>query len=266
MRVSEYLRARYQPIADDLLRQHGLSVDQQARDMLAGTIMHARTLPRDDPPRQHSPISNADSALRHARKLLQYAQTPPRRKESIPTRCESLLAALLEESPLPVALGIRLASSGAPLDYGALLDTLEARRIDVTAVSVLVDTLEAVTADREGWRRVGRPHGQAWAIVRAGCMVWRIAGRPRLGYRWNDVERSLTGVLPDFLRGLLACCNGTHELVRAMPSERLRRSSKGNGLRLSDSSLKLALIRCVKDKAMQNHLRQRAQKSQTYVT
>jgi hypothetical protein len=126
--------------------------------------------------------------------------------------------------------------------------------------------LEAMTVDRERWRKVGRPHGPAWGIVRAGCMVWRIAGRPRLGYRWNEVDRSLTGALPNFLRALLSCCRGTHKLVCAAPSERLRRNPKGNGIRLSDSALKRALIDCVKDKPMQNYLRQRAQKSRTYVT
>lgn len=263
--MSEYFLAKYQPIADALLSLHGMSVDDDARDMLADTITKNRELPRNDSNETHSPIPAARKARKHARKLLEYARRPPRSKTSVPTRCASLRTALLSAGILAVDMGVRRA--GAQFDYGALLDSLETQRIDEAQLAELVMVLDAVIADPKGWQKVGRPWGLAKPVVRGGCMAWRIAGHRRLSYRWDDGGGKVIGPLPQFLRSLIACCNGTHELIRNIPRERQKLPKpRGDGLHLSDESLKLAIIECAHDDDFLTYLERRAQKRGTYLT
>lgn len=259
--MSEYLLAKYRPVADRLLAIHGMSVDASTHHMLATDIMHARELERDTEPRSHSPLPAANKALTHARKLIQYAESPPRRKGSVPNRCRKLRAALLEDSPLPCCLGMHLANKKLLLDLGELLDSLEAGGVDRETLTMLANALNAITTGPSDWQSVGRPWGLAKPIIRGGCMAWTIAGNRRLTYRWDDGEGALTGSLPDFLRDLLACCAGTHALMQEMEQRRKPASTKavvpiprGDGLHLSDASLKLAIIACSQDVALQKYL------------
>lgn len=264
--MSQFFLAKYQPIADALLKEHGLSVPEDTRDMLTKTIANCRVVLRKEGTGPHSPLPAARKALTHANKLLEYARTPPRRKTSVATRCERLRTALLDSGILALELGMR--NVRRTFDYGALLDSLETCQLNEAWMTELVVLLKEIK-DPKGWQKIGRPWGLAKRIIRGGCMVWRIAGHPRLTYRWDDVTGELRGPLPDFLRDLIACCNGTHELVRSMAREQHRPSHetpRAHGLHLSDSSLKLAIIQCQHDDKLTAHLKRRAQKRRTKLT
>ncbi len=274
--MSEYLLARYRPIADALLEKHSLHVDDATSHALTTAIMHSRVLPATEKGTQaHSPVSAAAKALTHARKLLEYAATPPKRKDSISKRCRSLHAALLGNSPLALGLGVRMEGIANRPDYGQLLDNLEAGSVDVAALSVLIEPLNAIVAESHGWQRVGRPWGLGKRIVRMGCIVWRRSGNARLNYQWNDDSGKLIGRMPNFLRDLIACCNGRFSAIAELERQRnqippagyatSRPIPQGNRLRLSDASLKAAVVACSQDVELQRFL-SRVQKQRTYLT
>lgn len=241
--MSEYLLRTYRPVADALLSTHGLSVPVGTRDMLANTIMVARRLPRNSKGESYSPAPTLKKALTHARALLQYVEKPPTRKDSIGKRCTRLRAALVGAGGDLLAVELALATKSDHF-YPTLRDSLEVGRADAPTLSTLVEALERIQPQSGNWR-LGRPREFAKRIVRAGCLAWKRAGRPE-HCSWNGASDKLTGPLPDFLRALIACCNGTNEQVQA--NDRGRQSepskTKGDGWRLSDKALYLALIDC----------------------
>ncbi|MHA6203279.1 hypothetical protein ACXU4B_02505 [Dyella soli] len=257
--MSEYLLARYRPIANALLAKHQLEVDESTRDTLAMSIMHNRVLSTDEAAPNQSPVPAAKKALGHARALLKYAAKPPRRKDSIPKRRAKLLAILLDSDLLAFVLGIQETTDMSTDGYRSLLDSLEIESIDTPILAKIAQKLEAITVAPNDWQSVGRPWGLTKKLVRCGCMAWWRAGNPQLGHGWDESNQALTGALPDFLRDLLTCCNGTSPLIAqsGLPAPKgyafKPTLPRGNGLRLSDASLKMAIIECSRDDALRTH-------------
>lgn len=258
--MSEYLLFQYRPVADGLLELHDLSVPESTQHLLATTIMHSRELTHDQTRRSHSPNPAKKKIETHARALLAYAEKPPARKNSVPKRCASLRKALLGSDLLALELGLVHAHHGTSFDFEALLNSLEAGQADPTVIAALLNTLARTPSG--SWGKLGRPREQAKQIVRAGCIVWNRAGRTER-YSWRedvgdpadkDAKGTLAGPLPDFLRDLIACCNGTHKLVAKLERGRRPEPPKGypfewpdipgDGLILSDKSLQLAIMDC----------------------
>lgn len=234
--MSKYFLAMYRPVADALLRSHGLSVPSATRDMLANTIMHKRELSRQEPRRRRSrsPLPGLRTARTHAARLIEYAAHPPTRNTSIPLHCTKLAAAVRGNN----VAGMTLAMKG--VDTSALLDSLGAGNITTGTLRRLVRMIDKIEKQHEWERKKGAGIGRPWAahtvVIRAGCIAWQRAGR-RIGYQWNDDTATLTGPLPKFLRDLIECCAGTHVLttvkLRAAPAGYRDPTSppRGNALR-----------------------------------
>lgn len=243
--MSEYLLAKYRPVADGLLAAHGLSIGSDARDMLAGTIMQSRET-SDEKDAASAPTKSLQAAKVHARALLAYATTkPPTRPDSIRTRSAKLRAALLNRL---VAVVLALADDdGTSLNLAELADSLERGDPNAQSLSVLLGRLDRVQLGPTDWQRSGRPWGRAKLIVRAGCIAWKYAGQSG-SYSWREAEEVIAGPLPRFLRDLIDCCRGKHVLVSCLEvsSTRTHRKPPGRGLRISDKSLQLAIMDCKK--------------------
>lgn len=242
--MSEYLMQWYRPIVDALLDRYGLSVDDGIRHMLASTIMHNRANPCPASVRKHSPMPALQKALTHVKALLQYADKPPSRASSLVLRARKLAEALRENA----LVGMELVLTKPSFNPLPLLDALDAGNAERIELLRLLATLEVATG--KAWK-VGRPWAAFTVVIRAGCITWQRAGK-RVQSRWSVDEETLSGELPDFLRDLIACCNGTHELVRSLWTERLRlmarrghadprQAPKGDSLAVSDMAIRDAI-------------------------
>ena len=250
--MSEYLLQEYRPIVNSLLTKHRLSVPDETCDMLAKTIMYLHRVPRSERREPYSPVAALTKATKHVRALLRYAEKPSTHKDSVPKRCASLHAALLSSGMLVFELGVAQVERDE-FEYAALLDSLEAGHPDVSSLAMLLDSLNSIQSNQGDWQKVGRPWGSAKRVVRDGCIAWWSAGRTD-SFTWNDDREELLGPMPDFLRDLIACCNGTHELM--VQYKRTHRpelpkgyefkwpKSKGDSLRVTDKSLQMAIIDC----------------------
>jgi len=214
--MSQYFLAKYRPVADALLCSHSLSVPDATRDMLANTICHNRELAQ-----AHTKLRGSRSALptlrtakTHAMKLIEYAQHPPTRASSIALHRTKLAKAIRTNDIAILDLGI------VGIDPDGLLASLDAGGVTLAMLRRLARVIDKIEAQHEKERREGGGIGRPWAphtpIIRVGCIAWRHAGC-RIGYQWNDGTATLAGVLPDFLRDLVACCAGTHVLMRVKP-------------------------------------------------
>jgi hypothetical protein len=179
------------------------------RDMIAKTIVVSRELPKSapKPPGSRSALPALRVARTHAAKLIEYLSRPPTRKSSVSLRCAKLAAAIRESDIAPLTLAVE------DIDPNALLDELESGRIDVDTLRGLIRVADAAESASGG---MGRPWAAHTTIIRAGCIAWERAGQ-KISYGWHDDRDALTGALPDFLRDLLACCNGTHSLTKTPP-------------------------------------------------
>jgi hypothetical protein len=244
--MSEYLTLKYRPIADALLAKHRLSASSETRDMLAKAIMVERTLPAGFGLRKYSPLPALRSALTNARALLRFAGKPPSRHVSISTRCAKLAAALRDSE----LVGLTLMLAEPNFDSLDLLDALDLGIPNAHELRSLIKTLEALDPENLRWI-VGRPLGLTTPIIRHGCVAWSRARRVEK-YSWNDVNECLSGPLPNFLRDLIACCNGTHVLVQKAPQSAPKGHSlpdvikRGDGLVMTDAALRHAIDRCEK--------------------
>ena len=240
--MSEYLLAKYRPVADALLVDHGLVVPPTTRDMLAKCVMHARELPESATPRVQTPLPALRKARRHAVALLRYSTRPPSRLRSIAHRCAELACAL--NSDALVKLALHHADTRFRLD--PLLAVLHETTIDTPRLRAL---MHAIDVCEQQQRTVGRPRSRATYIVRAGCLAWGMAGATS-SFTWNSVSDALSGPLPAFLRALISCCNGSHTLTKSGRSPRRSVSSpkrmRGDAIRLSDSTLRAAILACKK--------------------
>lgn len=214
--MSEYLLRKYRPVADALLAAHGLTVPDATRDNLAGTVMRFREVPAQRrAPGDRSSLDALKVARTHARKLIEYATKPPARANSVALRCDKLAAAIGGSDLAALELGI----SG--VNPSALLDDLAARKIDPAALDRLIACADAREA---GGSRIGRPWALATYVIREGCIVWARAGRTGDAHWIMDDER-LVGPQAAFMRDLITCCDGTHDLVQ----ELVRRAQLGRG-------------------------------------
>lgn len=242
--MSEYLLARYRPVVDELLRTHGLAVPPATRDNLAKSVKQSRELPRAATAPKHTPRPALLVAAGHARALLRYAENPPTRPGSIPLRCAKLAMALNTHA----LVGLALILGSPTFDTSKLLAKLEINLIDTKELSSLLSAIDALKVS--GWK-IGRPWAISTPIVRGGCIAWKKSGR-RESFTWNEITGSLNGPLPDFLRDLISCCNGTHRLVQRLCPRGSQRSAerpmrrRGDGLRLSDQALHVLIDRCKK--------------------
>lgn len=217
--MSEYLLQRYRPVANELLTRHGLAVDDDTSHMLATTIMHNRINPAPTSTRKHSPMPALRVALTHAKALLRYADNPPSRSSSVTLRARKLASALRDND----LVGMELVLTEPSFNPLQLLDALDASKADRPELLQLLATLEVATA--ESWK-AGRPWAAFTTVIRAGCITWQRAGK-QIQPHWNVDEEAISGAFPDFVRDLIACCNGTHELVRALWSEQPRPVPEG---------------------------------------
>lgn len=210
--MSEYLLGKYLPVADALLAAHGLAVPDTSRHMLATCIMHNRELspPKPRPPGSRSALPALRIARAHARKLIDYATHPPTREASITLRCVKLADAIRSNEPL---VRLELVLADPPIDSNALLDELAAGRFDVDVLRRVVELADERECDHGG---IGRPWATHTSVIRAGCIAWRRAGRTN-DARWIMDKDRLAGALPDFVRDLIACCDGTHTLTAVNP-------------------------------------------------
>lgn len=235
--MSEYFIQKYGPVVDALLMTHGLRFPEETRDMtrdmLADTISKCRELSQSEsePCESRSATPALRTARTHARKLIEYADDPPARKTSMQLRRTKLAAALRSNE---VRVGLDLVYAG--MDLNVLLIALDKGDVQKETLQRLVQIVDEVEKEPGG---IGRPWGQRTYLVRSACIAWERANRP-VEFRWNSWsggEGTLTGALPDFLRDLVACCAGTHSLVKEEPrrvpvgSCDPRPVPKGNALR-----------------------------------
>ena len=104
--------------------------------------------------------------------------------------------------------------------------------------------MRRATNKKENWR--GAPPKLETRIVKDGWLAWNAARRGWNEYYMHSGTRKLTGPLADFLRDLIACCNGTHEWV-AKPARYVPKYAPppparlGNGLTMKDEALHTAI-------------------------
>lgn len=84
-------------------------------------------------------------------------------------------------------------------------------------------------------------------IVKEGGLAWNAAGRGWNEYYMHSGTEKLTGPLADFLRDLIACCNGTHEWV-AKPARYMPKYAPPPPARLGDGLTMTAeaLVKAIK--------------------
>lgn len=216
--MSEYLLQRYRPIADAILTTHELIVDNETRDKLAKTIMFNRVLPLEAVARKYTAGPALKKAKTHAEALLKHAIAPPTRPESIEIRSQRLAAALRDNE----LVGLELVLAKPSFNPLKLLVALDKGNAKPTELRRLVATLNTIQPGK-----VGRPRAGLTNVVRCGCIAWKSAGH-EVQSNWNVDSETLSGALPDFLRDLIACCSGKHELIVSM--ERTRQNGTGIGL------------------------------------
>jgi hypothetical protein len=240
VRVSESFLQEYRPIADALLHAHGLSVPDMTRDMLADVIANSRELPEPKTNGSHSELPALRTARTHAAKLIEYAKQPPARAASVLLRCRKLAQALCDSDVAVMALSL------AGIETAPLLASLDAGDVTTAKLRRLVKSIDKIDAkhkDAKHKNGIGRPWAAHTRIIRAGCIAWERGGNV-IGYQWDDDAKKLCGSLPKFLRALVACCDGTHELVTAKSRVLVgyrdpRPVPQGNGLRKHVSDLAL---------------------------
>lgn len=240
--MSEFLLQKYKPIAEALLRRHHLCVDDDTRDMLAKNIMHDRELPASGVASGNSPIPALRVALTHAEKLLQYNDKPPARIESVSLRSQKLAEALRANG----LVSWELALARPKFNPRKLLNQLDRGEPKRSELRRLLATLAAIDPENRRWK-TGRPWAPFTRIVRGGCIAWLGAGRP-IRPKWNTDSEVLSGPFAEFVRDLIACSNGSHELIRIMENERPKysrsspeRKPRGDALKVSDTALRDAI-------------------------
>lgn len=144
-------------------------------------------------------------ALNHAKALLSYAETPPKRASSVSLRRQKLLAAL-NEGGAALAFALWIRGDGFN-ELAALQDALKAGRSDADLLARFVVAVEASRsiADPAGRREDSRYPG----LVRVAAYHWRLAGYP-CGYTWPKDEapspHKVGGQFAAFVRDLIAVC------------------------------------------------------------
>jgi len=239
--VSEYLLLLYRPIADAILREHKLVVDEEMRDAMAKTILLNRTLPVETATGSRSPMPTLGVAKTHTKALLKYASSASANPSSIEKRSSKLAAALRANE----LVGITLVLAKPSFDPSCLLRDLDAGKAKRGSLRRLLNTLEALPP----WQ-IGRLWANFTPIVRCGCLAWLRAGRT-IQSSWNMEEGTISGALPDFLFDLIDCCNGKHDLVGGMERihryraplghPRLGSPRKGDKLKVSNMALRDAI-------------------------
>ncbi len=166
----------------------------------------------------HSPVPALKSARKHLLKLLEYAEHPPTHKERVARRCARLRAAVLSGGSFAAfELALESPNDDSLYGCGGLLDALAAGRVDALELRKWLDRIDRILTRNECWR-LGQPSALTRRIVKDGCIVWRAAKRgPEYFQRASYGRETLTGPLIDFLRDLIACCNGTHEWSKKPP-------------------------------------------------
>lgn len=204
-----FLSRKYLPVAEELAKSHKLKVPASTIETLATAIMKCRTLeprPKKQKGEEPSPRERLETALTHARKLLEYTERNASHGNSISTRSESLRDALDDSNAV-----IWLAVASPPIDVPLLVDRLKSYTLNKDELTKLVSSLDS-TLSRDS-ERTGRPTEMLARIIRAGCDAW-LKSNPKKSFMWNDKLGCLEGSLPPFIRGLLSACDGTHERVR----------------------------------------------------
>jgi hypothetical protein len=245
--MSEYLAKLYGPVIDELLARFHLEIPASARDMLTGTLVFARceATPRSEGSR--SPVPSAAKALAHAEKVLGHMRKRPIRSASLPKRATSLRAALLGSEILALELSFHLKLQ--PDEYGDFLDALRNGKPDEAVLLQVIEALQQVSGPDRTWQSVGRPISRTTTLIRTACIAWIRAERP-VRFSWDESAERLDGQLPDFIRGLLRCCNGTDLAVARVEARRPEMPGQrkaGQGIRMSDGAIRMALLACKKD-------------------
>lgn len=245
--MSGYLSNLYQPAIDALLTRFGLAVPDSTLRMLTSTLVTARCQAAPRPEGSRSPVPAAAKALAHARKVLEYVRHPPARKDSLPKRAASLHAAMLGSGILAFDLSLHLKIPVA--EYSDFLDSLLRGDPSADVLSLVIEALEKVSGPDRNWQSVGRPISQTTTVVRAACIAWMRAERA-VRFSWDESAERLDGALPDFIRDLLGCCNGTDTAVAKIERRRPTLPGQrkvGQGMRMSDGAIRMALLACKKD-------------------
>lgn len=208
--MSQYFLRLYLPVADALLNAHGLDVPESIRAVLATEISKNRELPAPEPvtPGSRSATPHLRKMRTHAKKLIEYSGRPPTRRSSVDGHWAKLNGALQGNELL---VGLSLVMAGLNQE---VLDAVSAREATEVMLQQLVDTIDKLESESAGG--IGRPRSSHSSIIWAGCTAWERAGRSIDDCHWKITDESLTGGLPDFLRDLVGCCDGSHQLVRAM--------------------------------------------------
>ncbi len=208
IRENENAKTRYElsQLVEAILAEHNLSVPEGTAEMLVKTIINChwfKRKPKRQKGKEPSPRERLRAALRHAIKLLKYANTRPSHADSIAKRSERLREALNDAD---VVLWLAVAT---PRVY--VLELLNATEFDKDTLTSLNRALSAILSDKSG-ARTGRPRGELSRIVHAGCIAWLRAGR-RGGYSWSR-SAGLIGRLPDFIRDLVSLCAGPRKYLQ----------------------------------------------------
>lgn len=238
------LGRRYLPAVDELVKRHRLEAPEWVRAMLARRVAHSREVPITEGIETRSPIPALRKAKTHSVALLGYAQRPPAREGSVTGRCAKLRDALLNDL---VAMEFACLDEGTAVEYGQLLDALESGHVDAPELGKWLTRIDGILERNDDWGRLGRPSGLARRVLWDGCIAWRAAGRGPEYYQVSEYGKErLTGPLPDFLRALIACCDGTHELVkrppRRAPKGYLRPARLGDGLKPTETLMHQYLV------------------------
>jgi hypothetical protein len=136
-------------------------------------------------------------------------------------------------------------------EYSKLCERLEDDWEGASELRVWLARIERVLArdedSNEQW--LGSWPSPSRRVVEDGWLAWNAAGRRWSEYYMSPITGKLTGPLPDFLRDLIACCNGTHDWV-AKPPRRVPQyfqwtepAKMGDALRMADAALFKAIQR-----------------------
>jgi hypothetical protein len=183
-----------------LLAKHRLEVPPGVAVMLTKTVLKCRVLKRR-PKQMGTKLprrKRMQSALKHARKLLEYKRSKPSHPGSVPSQARWLYDSL---SDAEVVMWLALARPC--IDVPTLLARAAPTGPGRRKLSELVRALEFYLS-QEG-KRTGRPKGRYAAVVTGGCIAWVRAGK-KLSPEWNAKKKHPRGPLVSFVRDLLMQC------------------------------------------------------------
>jgi hypothetical protein len=132
-------------------------------------------------------------------------------------------------------------------EYSKLSETLEDDWEGASELREWLDRIERILARNENWRQ-GQPRPLTRRVIKSGCIAWSAGGRGPEYHHISKGRDKLTGPLPDFLRDLISCCNGTHEWERKPPSHVPEgyhwpeRAKRGDRLSASETAIHQAIV------------------------